>query len=194
MLVIRKRGMASIVCFALAAAAGFAPANGHGQFSGDSQATEPVKRAQRTMRMELIGNAKLVFPLFGPVRESEWDPNWKPAMLFPVDGSQSADGAVFTVPDPGAQNSVWVMSRYDAARRQIQYVRFIPGAAVVQIDIGVEPAGRSRSLAMVRYTYTSLSSEGDGLVDRFVETFPKREREWKKVINHYLTTGTPLVH
>lgn len=180
----------------LAAAGG--PVSGvtkaHAEPAENARDATTVKRTRQTMQFDLNASADRVFPLFGPIRESEWDPNWKPAMLFPADGSQTGDGAVFTVTHPGAQASVWVMSRYDAAARQIQYVRFTPGAVVVLIDIGVRSAGRSRSVATVTYNYTSLSPEGDRILERFEQVFPHWPREWGDAINHYLATGAPLAH
>ena len=179
---------------AVALGLGMGSTKAQAQPAGNSRDATIVKRTRQTMRIDLNGSAERVFPLFGPVQESQWDPNWKPTMLFPADGSQNGEGAVFTVAHPGAQDSVWVMSRYDIAARQIQYVRFTPGAVVVQIDIGVKPVGHGRSVANVTYTYTSLSPEGDGILDRFVKVLPQWPRDWADAINHYLSTGAPLAH
>jgi hypothetical protein len=158
-------------------------------------ATAPLKHASRTMTLDLARDADTVFPLFGPIREREWDVNWKPVMPFPTDGAQTADGAVFSVvhPQSGAA-TVWVMSLYDVRRRALQYVRVSPGLYAGRIDISVVPGARGKSRAEVTYTMTALSDAGNASVDRFVEGFPARKAQWEQTINHFLVTGKPLPH
>jgi len=148
---------------------------------------EPV-RVERTMRVRLGAAADRVFPLFGPIRESEWDPRWAPRMIFPTDRSQSEKGAVFTT-----DGAVWVMTVYDPARRIVGYVRVLPGVTVTEIDVAVASAGPAASEARVTCRLTPLSKAGEEPIERFRLHFPHQAAHWEEAINHLLTTGRPLV-
>jgi hypothetical protein len=65
-----------------------------------------------------------------------------------------------------------------------------PGVLATQIQISLEPAaGNTR--AIVRYTYTALSPEGNREVEHYDETwFKSKMQGWEAAINHYLRTGT----
>jgi hypothetical protein len=162
---------------------------------GGAGAQAAATRVTRTMRVALHAGAAEAFPLFGPVREMDWDPGWKPEFRFPTDRSQSAAGAVFTVRHAGSDlESTWIMDVYDTTTRTIRYVRVIPGSTAMQLDIVVAPTGPASSVATVTYTMTGLSEAGNAAIARFVETFPHRQAQWEQVLNHFIDTGKPLVH
>src|ERR1700689_5409508 len=53
------------------------------------------EHAEASIVLHLPAPPAVVFPLFGPVRESEWAPHWNPTILYPPDRSQKA-GMAFT--------------------------------------------------------------------------------------------------
>jgi hypothetical protein len=53
------------------------------------------EHAEASFTLRLPAAPTVVFPLFGPIRESEWSLHWSPTMLYPAERSQKA-GAVFT--------------------------------------------------------------------------------------------------
>ena len=145
--------------------------------------TPALARESRTMRLQLSADADSVFPLFGPVRESEWSPDWSPRFLYPAAPAQGPDGAVFTTDGPGGAASVWVMTDYDAAARGVRYVILHPGLSVGELSIHVAPAGPRASTAEVTYRFTALGPAGNDAIARWVEHFPHMQPHWEQALN-----------
>jgi hypothetical protein len=138
--------------------------------------------AVASIELHLNASADAAFPLFGPVRESEWAPDWSPVWIYPPDPLQSADGAVFTIAHH-AGVSTWVMTVYDTEKRTVEYVNFIPGQRVTQIAITVLPGTAVTSIARVTYRVTALSPEGGEFVAHFAKNFPGEGPHWEKAVN-----------
>lgn len=141
--------------------------------------TREHREAGFTLR--LPAPPSVVFPLFGPVRESEWAPHWNPTILFPPDGSQRA-GAVFTTRQHD-HDVVWVLTTYDEAALRISYVIVRPGRSAGQLDIALKAIGEKETKATLTHRLTSLSEEGDGYVKDFVAQFPMEREHWQHAIN-----------
>jgi hypothetical protein len=117
------------------------------------------------------------FPLFGPVRESEWSPHWHPQILYPADKRQEA-GAVFTVGE-----SVWILTTYDPAALRVSYAVTTPGHDVRQIEITLKPLSGSGTEATVTYRWTSLATAHDRDVEESARHFPLQREHWEQSIN-----------
>lgn len=131
--------------------------------------------------LHLPAPPSVVFPLFGPNRESEWAPDWKPEMLYPADGSQKA-GAVFTTKG-NHRDLVWVLATYDEAALKITYVIVKPGARAGQLDITLSPFGNNETEATVTHRMTSLAAEEDASVKDFGVHFPLEREHWERAIS-----------
>lgn len=149
------------------------------------------QQTEQTITFNLLTAADSAFPLFGAKSEMDWDDDWHPHFLAPADGRQSADGAVFIVDNELGQ-STWVMTRYDAFARAVEYVRVAPEHTVGQIWIRIVPAGDHVSSVSVTYRLTGLSESGNEYVTQFGAEFPTKGQVWADVINHYIMTGQPL--
>src|ERR1035438_2564551 len=66
------------------------------------------EHAEGGFTLRLSWPPSVVFPLFGPIRESEWSPHWNPTMLYPPDRVQKA-GSVFTTREHD-QDVVWILT------------------------------------------------------------------------------------
>jgi hypothetical protein len=170
-------GIQTDICFFLA----FLPALGQlacaQQHAGSAQA-----RAAASIELHLNASADAAFPLFGPVRESEWAPDWSPTWIYPAVPLQSAEGAVFTT-SHRTEVASWVMTVYDTDKRTIEYVNFTPDYRVTQIFITVRPDTAATSIARVTYRVTALSPEGGEFVAHFAKEFPGEGPHWEKAIN-----------
>jgi hypothetical protein len=133
------------------------------------------------MSLDLPADPDTAFPLFGPVRETEWSPGWKPNFAAPVPGAQTADGAVFTTGE-GDAAVVWVMTDYDPAHRVVRYVHVRPGQLVAQLWIEVSAASPHTSRADVTYRYTLLGPGGRDAMQHFVGAFPMFKHHWEEAI------------
>jgi hypothetical protein len=152
----------------------------------------PAAQADRSIVFVLNTSADNAFPLFGPKREMDWDPNWHPEFIAPKTGDQTAEGSVFLI--RGTPDSVWVMTVYDVNTRLVQYVRVTPGHSVGQLWISVTPLPPAASQVKVRYRLTGLSPTGSSFVDKWMSEFPHTGPVWAEVLNHYLRTGQPLLN
>ena len=161
------------------------PAVTPGDVSHDSATTQVT----RTMRLDLPADADAVFPLFGPARESEWSPDWKPVFVTPQPPAQSRDGAVFITGDHESA-TVWVMTDYDPGRRIVRYVHMRPRRLVAQLWIRVSPASPHSSQAEVTYRYTVLGPEGRDALDHFRSAFPMFKPHWEQALRAALSRQT----
>jgi hypothetical protein len=142
---------------------------------------QTLVQVTRTMSLDLPAQADAAFPLFGPVRESEWSPDWAPVFIAPLPGAQSPDGAVFTTGGKETP-SVWVMTDYNPARRVVRYVNVRPGRLVTQIWIAVSPASPGASRAHVTYRCTLLGPEGREALAHLTGAFPGFKEHWEEAI------------
>jgi hypothetical protein len=147
-----------------------------------------LSRESRTMRLALHADADTAFPLFGPVRETEWSPEWSPRFLFPAAPAQRSDGAVFTTEGQGGVANLWVMTDYDVKGRLVRYVILHPGLSVGELSIHVEPAGAGASTADVTYRFTAVSAEGNDSIARWTAHFPHLQPHWEEALNTRLAT------
>jgi hypothetical protein len=145
-------------------------------------AVPSLSHAAASIELHLNASADAAFPLFGPVRESEWAPEWSPVWIYPPAPLQSADGAVFTTTHH-AGVATWVMTVYDTDKRAVEYVNFIAGRRVTQISITVRPETAATSIARVSYRVTALSQEGGEFVAHFAKNFPGEGPHWEKAVN-----------
>jgi hypothetical protein len=121
-------------------------------------------------------------PLFGPVREAEWSPAWKPAFLHPAEPAQ-VEGAVFTTgPDPQAR-SLWILTDYAPAEGRIAYVVVAPGVLATQIRVALVPRGTGGSSATVTYRRWALAPAGNALVEAFAKHADSMGPHWEAAVN-----------
>jgi hypothetical protein len=145
----------------------------------------PRAHAERSFVIHLQARPEEVFPLFGPVAEREWSPQWSPRMIFPSDGSAPLAGTVFSTSDEHGDQT-WVLTAYDPQQGRVSYCIFSPGLVVSEIDIQVQRTGEAQSSAEVRYRHTALSSDGDHLVARMAERHAAMGPHWEHAINEAL--------
>lgn len=127
-----------------------------------------------------------VFPLLCPVREADWVPGWQHRLIYSQSGFAEADCVFIT--EENNHEATWIVTAYDPTAFRIAFVWVNPRIAT-QIHISLEPsAGNTR--ALVRYTYTGLSPEGNREVEIFDESwFRHKMQSWEAAIDHYLKTG-----
>src|SRR5207237_8212153 len=75
---------------------------------------------QRTQSFTIIlnGSVSEVTPLFGPVREAEWAPDWSPRFIHPVQGVQR-EGVVFTTSPGDGRDRLWMLTTYDVRNGRV---------------------------------------------------------------------------
>ncbi|MGP6159834.1 MAG: hypothetical protein ACLPYS_20445 [Vulcanimicrobiaceae bacterium] len=134
--------------------------------------------AHVSITLHLNASPERALPMFDPINESRWSPDWHPSLLG--DG-RVAPGLVFTTADE-AGRAVWLLDRYDPQAGEIRYVTVRP-TTLTTIDIAVASAGKNESIATVEYTRTALESCGDENVASFARDFPAEGLHWQVAIN-----------
>jgi len=149
-------------------------------------------RAQRVSHEYIQKNAALpqrVFPLFCPVREADWIPDWRYRMIYSESGFAEL-GCVFATPNEDGTETTWVISEYDAQAFRIGLVWVDPGKIAARMQISLASAGIRESVAHIRYTFTSLSPQGNEMLAQYTEDwFLHKMMSWERAINHYLRLG-----
>ena len=152
-----------------------------------------AKKLTRRYTQTIDAPPERVFPLLCPVREEEWLDGWRQTMIHSASGLVE-EGAVFSTPGSGEPDTVWIVTRHDAAARAVEFVRFTPESRVCVLCIDVRPHGDGKSFVDIAYTYTTLTPAGNAFLDGFTEeAFLGAVKFWERSMNHWLATGERLM-
>ena len=151
---------------------------------GGAACAQTREHAETAIVIHLPAPPAAVFPLFGPVRESEWSPHWNPQMIFPTDKRQ-LPGSVFTT-GHDSDEAVWLMDTYDEAALRIGYVILRPGKTATRLDIALKSKPDHTTEATITYRLTALSEAGDQAVKEFARSFPSQRDHWEQAVTHRL--------
>jgi len=151
--------------------------------------TKP-NRASHTHRLRLRASPEKVFPLFCPVRETEWADGWLPDLVISSCGVAERDCVFITSKKRGS--AVWYVTRHEPEQFLVEMLKIAPGETACRLNIQLSPEGAGCE-AQVTYAHTSLGPAGDELVGSFTaEHYQKFMQSWEKALNHFLTTGRLL--
>lgn len=150
------------------------------------------KRVTRTYRQTINATAEKVFPLLCPVREAEWLDGWQYDMIY-SDSGFAEEGAVFSTPFEGEEDTVWIVTKHDPQNHEIVFARFTPNSRTCVLEIAVKPKDENSSYVDISYTYTGITQAGNEFIDKFSEdTFLEAVIFWEKSMNYFLETGQRL--
>ena len=149
------------------------------------------KRVTHEYTQNNVAPPEKVFPLLCPVREADWVPGWEYRLIYSETGVAEF-GCVFITPNEDSSETTWVVTEYDPASFRIAFAWVNPGLVAAQIIICLTTSSESpgHTSALIRYTYTGLSSNGNREVERYDQKwFQHKMQSWEAAINHYLQTG-----
>jgi hypothetical protein len=156
--------------------------------------TPPVapERVSHVYEQHLQATPDRVLPLLTPLGERAWASRWEPDIRWEPPGGGA--GTLFvTRHHTGRPDTLWLLDAWEPAAGHVHYVHVTPGSDVTEIDIRLRPAGKDRTVATVRYTWTALGEPGVALVrSKTPESYRRFMQEWERELNHYLTTGKKL--
>lgn len=153
----------------------------------------PPTRVTRTRTIRLHAKPEDVFPLFCPVREVEWVEGWDPEVVYSTSGLVEAD-CIFVTRE-AEERAIWAVIRHDAERFALDLLKVAPEEAVTRIEVRLEAAGGNHTDARIAYTHTALGPRGSAQVERFTEErYGKIMETWRRVLNHYLETGSAMAN
>jgi hypothetical protein len=169
--------------------------NGAGRFFLEDEPMSEFqgKRISHEYTQTNVAPPERVFPLLCPVREADWVPGWQYRLIYSESGVVEY-GCVFITPNEDGTEATWVVTDYDAASFRIAFAWVNPGLVVAQIRISLRksetPASLAHTSALIQYTYTGLSKEGNREVEGYDQKwFRHKMQSWEAAINHYLQTG-----
>src|SRR5271157_5305630 len=155
--------------------------------------TFAAKRVSHEYTQNNMAPPERVFPLLCPVREADWVPGWQYRLIYSESGVAEY-GCVFITPNEDGTETTWIITDYDPASFRIAFAWVNPGLVAAQIRICLSKISEtplpSHTKAVIQYTYTGLSIEGNREVERYNQKwFQHKMRSWEAAINHYVQTG-----
>ncbi len=152
-----------------------------------------AQRITRTYGQTINATPERVFPLLCPVREAEWLDGWQYTMIYSKSGVIE-EGAVFSTPHPGEEDTVWIVTRHDPRKREVEFTRFTPASRICVLQIAVRAKDEDKSLVDISYTYTATAPAGNAFIQSLTEeAFVGAMKFWEKSVNYYLETGKKLI-
>ena len=150
------------------------------------------RRTTRTYRQTINATPEKVFPLLCPVREAEWLDGWQYAMIYSKSGLIE-EGAVFSTPHEGEADAVWIVTKHDPGKREIEFARFTPASRICVLRIAVSAKAENSSYVDIAYTYTATTPAGNAFIESLKEeVFLEAVVFWEKSMNYFLDTGKKL--
>ena len=149
------------------------------------------RRVTHSYVQTIEGTPEVIFPLYCPVKETEWCEGWDPALVYSESGVAEPD-CVFMTRD-GEVESAWFVTRHEPEVGVVEMVKHTPRIAFVKLRIALAPLTDKTTRATISYSYTALGSEGDRVLEAFTEeSYRVSMQAWETAMNHYLTTGELL--
>ena len=141
-----------------------------------------AERAERTHAFIVDLPMARAFKLFEPEGERAWAKGWDPTYLHPSDGRAQA-GMVFTT-SHGAEETVWMSTRYEPAAGLVEYARLTPGSRIGTVLVQCSRVNEKRTRVTVIYTLTGLTDKGNAYIRGFDESHYRDFIEsWQKAIS-----------
>lgn len=151
------------------------------------------KRVSRSYRQTINATPEIVFPLICPVREADWLDDWDYIMIYSKSGVAEL-GAVFTTSFWENTEQVWIITKHDAVKNEVEFARVVPGLVTSVLNVNILRKDEQSSHVDITYTYTSLTEKGNNFIDnKYTEAFfSENMKEWEDSMNYFLKTGTKL--
>ena len=151
--------------------------------------TATIQQRAQSFTIGLNGSVADVTPLFGPVREAEWAPDWLPRFIHPAQGVQR-EGVVFSTTRGDGRDRLWLLTTYDLRNGRVEYVVITPAFTASDIKIRVLSDGERHSRATITYRRPALAPEGNTEVAKLDRHWAEQQRiHWETAINEALAKG-----
>jgi len=141
--------------------------------------------AEREFDFDLPGTVAALTPYFGPLKEREWAPDWRPEFVRPDGGGQEA-GAVFQTKSEWG-SATWVMDHYEPKQGKVGYLIFIPETGVSRYDISLSQKDPATVRVHVWCSRTALKNGDATYLAKFEQFFTAQGPEWQQAITSMLS-------
>ena len=159
----------------------------HGNHALGTQGDEfTAEKVIRTAEIVLNGHIAEVFPLFNPVEEPKWAPQFQPRFIYPADQTVQ-QGMTFKTAGHGDEaDLVWRINEYDQATYHIQYLVYATDRYWT-ITIDCHEADGGKTSARVTYDFLPLEQAGVAVSQASIDAlFANDLTDWEQAINSYL--------
>ncbi len=146
--------------------------------------SEPAAHVRTEFHFTVNLPYEAAFPLFGALGEQNWAPDWKPQFLYPNPPADKR-GAVFLVSKGPSHSSVWMTTKFDVARGEVQHVFVLNDAVITLIDIVLKKDNDDETEISVAYEWTALDPGAADHVRALAKQQERAAEEWKAAINSY---------
>lgn len=151
-----------------------------------------AKHAIRSYEQTINADPARVFDLLCPVREAEWLDGWDYTLLHSKSGL-AEEGCVFLSRQEGEKDTIWMITKRDVQKREIEFVRATPESRIARLTISVDEKATNLSTVKITYVITALCEEGNRFLKAFTqESFEAAMKFWEASMNYYLETGKKL--
>jgi hypothetical protein len=114
-------------------------------------------------------------------------------MIYSESGLIEED-AVFSTPHEGEEDTVWIVTKHDPKKREVEFVRFTHESRICVLRIAVRAKAEHSSFVDISYTYTATTPAGNDAIDRLTqEAFVEGVAFWERSVNYFLETGRKLI-
>jgi hypothetical protein len=151
-----------------------------------------AKRITRSYQQKINASSSTVFSLICPVREAEWLYGWDYALVYSESGV-AEEGCVFTSSQKGEKDTIWLITRRDEDKKEIEFARITPESRAAKLNVSVEDADDGNSLVNITYVITALNESGNSFLEALTEAkFNENMKFWEDSMNHFIKTGNQL--
>lgn len=135
-----------------------------------------------------MGKPEDIFPLLSPLREAEWSPGFNYNLIFNSQEEDQLD-LIFSTKEHEYDTRYWIVVEH-VFPTKVKMINFYKDLEVVILDLKLSDNGNGTTSTKIKYSHTSLTKEGEPLVERFTEDhYIAMMKHWEIAINHYLKTG-----
>jgi hypothetical protein len=151
-----------------------------------------AKRIRRHYCQTINSTPDIIFPLLCPVREAEWLDGWGYQMLYSQTGVAEL-GAVFSTSFEREQDTIWIITKHDALKHELEFARVTPNSRTSTLTITVRSKDIDSSYVDIAYTYTGITPAGNQFIDGYSEeVFWNMVTFWERSMNYFLVNGKML--
>lgn len=138
-----------------------------------------------TGQMRLPAPIERVFPLFSPLGEKLWVPDWNPELLYPPNIDWAEDQLFRTQGELGS--AIWVVSELDLKASHVVYHRVEADRYVAQVGVRCDPASADVTEVHIVYRFVGLSERGNQEINAMSQqTFEEKMARWTGWLNEHL--------
>lgn len=169
------------------------------QTGGSNSNTFQAKRIISSYEEKIKASLAQIFPLACPIQEYKWIDGWRCEMVYSKSGLVE-NNCIFKEDLTGSflfnspiETMIWVVSLYDPDNFRIQFVLVSGEMIGAKLDMEGKDLGNGISSITWTFTLTSLSEEGNKVVDATTEEKVLAMLTFLgKSLKHYCETGEML--